>query len=190
VIVRVDFVYQLSVEVYQLFEFLLQQASHALFFTFFGLVLALPRPHTQIGVNWVSGIQLKCAVRFLASEAAIFASTNFLDIGASPRITGLESINNVLFIDERETVKTKFLLTGSRLIIAVALIDQPPFDLTHVASSNFHERNGWAFIERQLLYPLIWISFIKVRLFLIFPHYFRDLIHLINIWNKCLDFTI
>lgn len=152
VVVGVYLVYELPVEINQLFEFLLQQASHALLLALFDLLLPFPLHTTsKVSVNGVVRIDLKNTVWLFPAKAAIFAPANFLDVGTSPRITFLQSIKNIILVDESEAVKAEFLFAGSCLVRPIALVHKFSFKFAHVACSNFDERNGGAFVKRELL---------------------------------------
>ena len=183
-VICVHLVYQLPIEVNQLLEFLLQQTSHAFLLPFFAFLLSLPGSQAQVSVDWVSRVKFKAAEGFLTSNAAGFAPTNFFDIRTPPRIATLKRVNDVVLEDESETIEAELFLARSCLIVAVALINQASFDFAHMTCSYLHKGNRWAFVKGQLLYPFAWISLLKVRLFFVFSHYLRSLIHLINIEIK------
>ena len=140
VVVRVHLVYQLTVEVRQLLQFLPEQGPHILLLTLVLLFLALlPGPTPEVAVNWVRRIHLQDCVGLLAGQTAVLAPAYFAYVGAPPGIILLNAINNVVLEDEEEAVEAKLFFAGSGLGVAVALVHQFIFDFAHVAGSHLHE---------------------------------------------------
>ena len=77
----------------------------------------------------------------LATQAAVFASADFANVGASPGVTILECFEYVVLVDESKAVVAEFLFAGSRLVVAEALVDDLAFYFAHVALPDLHERN-------------------------------------------------
>ena len=168
----VDFVYQLTIEVHQLFELLTKKCLHVLFFSlvlflfsfFFGSA-------SEIAVDWEIRVDFKDSVGLFSRNAAIFASANFFQVGTSPGITFLNAVNDVFLVDKNETVETEFLFAGSGLEIPVALVDHFVFYFAHMAGSYFNKGDRRAFVEGQLpdsfgvgLFVGGWLFFLNLHL--------------------------
>lgn len=147
-VVCVDFVYQLTVEVSQLFKSLLQQAPHALLFPLVLLFLPFLLVATsQVTIDWVKRVHLQNTEGLFSAHTTILASADLFDVRTTPRVIFLNTVHNVVFVNKSQTIETEFFLTWGCQIVPVALIDQFPFDFAHVTGSDLHKRNCWAFVE-------------------------------------------
>lgn len=113
-VVSIHLVYQLSVEISQPFELFFQEASHSLFLALILLLVSLFLGSlSEDTVDCAVGIHLEYTIRFFSICTTVFASANFSNVGTSPNIIFLDIINDVVFVDEGQTIETKFLLAGS-----------------------------------------------------------------------------
>lgn len=84
-VVCVDLVYELAIEIYQFLEFLLQQASHALFFALLQLFITLAlHSASKVRVDGIIWVDFQDAVRLLSADTAVLASANLADVWTSP----------------------------------------------------------------------------------------------------------
>lgn len=151
-IVSIYLCYKLAIELKNFSKLLFQQAFCAFidFINFIFFVksdfISLPKvsKHSHIRVN------LQGRICLFSGHTAIFASTNFANIGTSPWICLLQVLNDIFFVDQDQTIQTELFLTRGSLIVFMTLINNFAPGFTHMTMAYFDERNRGVFKERKL----------------------------------------
>ena len=108
-----------------------------------------------------------------SGRATILAPANLAIVWTSPRITFLQVVDNVLFVNQHQTVQTEFFLARSRLIIPETLVANFVARFTHVTMTNLHKRYCGVFVEWLFDHALRWCLvdlFLGIQIFRILVH--------------------
>lgn len=141
VVVRVDLVDQLPIKLHQLLSLLPHQVSFVLVHLQVLLPFLAALALTQVCVYALAAVQLKHPVALFAAKATTLTAAHLAHVRAAPDVADLYSLDNIVLVDEQETIVAEFLLAGSCLVVAEALVDQLVPHLAHVATPQLQERD-------------------------------------------------